>query len=102
MLGGAVGVFVFLNRGRELAAFLSSSSFLLGLLGATLAGIYPVWLRSTLDPACSLTAANSAATSYALQVALVWWTVGIALAGAYFVNLFRCNRGKVDVHAEGH
>jgi cytochrome d ubiquinol oxidase subunit II len=102
MLGGVGGVLTFLRRGAELAAFLSSSSFLLGLLGATLAGVYPVWLRSTLDPAYSLTAANSAATSYGLQVALVWWTVGIALAGAYFVNLFRCNRGKVDVRAEGH
>jgi cytochrome d ubiquinol oxidase subunit II len=102
MLGGIVGVFYFPRRGHDLAAFLSSSSFLLGLLGATLAGIYPVWLRSTLDPAHSLTAANSAASSYGLQVALVWWTVGIALAGAYFVNLFRSTRGKADVHAEGH
>jgi cytochrome d ubiquinol oxidase subunit II len=102
MLGGVVGVFYFLRRGRELAAFLSSVSFLLGLLGATMAGIYPVWLRSTLDSAYSLTAENSAARSYGLQVALVWWVVGIALAGAYFVNLFHSNRGKVDIHTEGH
>jgi cytochrome d ubiquinol oxidase subunit II len=102
MLGGIVGVFYFLRRARELAAFLSSGSFLLGLLGATMAGVYPVWLRSTLDPAHSLTAANSAARSYGLQVALVWWTVGIALAGAYFVYLFRSTRGKVDARSEGH
>jgi cytochrome d ubiquinol oxidase subunit II len=101
MLGGVAGVFHFLGRGRELAAFLSSSSFLLGLLTATMAGIYPVWLRSTVDPAHSLTAENSAAKSYGLQVALVWWTVGIALAGAYFVYLFRSTRGKVDIHTEG-
>src|SRR5438132_3294576 len=36
MLGGVAGVFHFLRRGRELAAFLSSSSFLLGLLAATM------------------------------------------------------------------
>src|SRR5262249_42216185 len=102
MLGGAAGVFHFLRRGRELAAFLSSGSFLLGLLAATMAGMYPVWLRSTIDPAHSLTAANSAAGSYGLQVALGWWTVGIALAVAYFANLYRSTRGKVDVHAEGH
>jgi cytochrome d ubiquinol oxidase subunit II len=101
MLGGVAGVFYFPRRGRELAAFLSSGSFLLGLLGATMAGVYPVWLRSTVDPAHSLTAENSAATSYGLQVALVWWTVGIALAGAYFVYLFRTTRGKVDVRADG-
>jgi cytochrome d ubiquinol oxidase subunit II len=102
MLGGVGGVFHFLRRGRERAAFLLSSSFLLGLLAVTMAGMYPVWLRSTIDPAYSLTAANSAAGSYGLQVALVWWTVGMALAGAYFVYLFRSTRGKVDVHMEGH
>jgi cytochrome d ubiquinol oxidase subunit II len=102
MLVGIVGAFLFLKRGAELAAFLSSSSFLLGLLGATMAGLYPVWLRSTLNPAYSLTASNSAAGSYGLQVALVWWTAGIALAGAYFAYLFHSTWGKVDVHAEGH
>jgi len=102
MLGGVVGAFHFPRRGRELAAFLSSSAFLLGLLAATMAGIYPVWLRSTIDPAHSLTAPSSAAGSYGLQVALVWWTVGMALAGAYYAFLFRSTRGKVDVHTEGH
>jgi cytochrome d ubiquinol oxidase subunit II len=102
MLAGVAGVFYYLRRGRELAAFLSSGAFLLGMLAATMAGIYPVWLRSTLDPAYSLTAANSAAQNYGLRVALAWWVVGMALAGAYFVNLFRAARGKVDARAEGH
>ena len=95
MLAGVGGVFHFPRRGRELAAFLSSTSFLLGLLAATMAGVYPVWLRSTIDPALSLTAASSTAKGYGLQAALVWWTVGIALAGGYFVYLFRSVRGKV-------
>jgi cytochrome d ubiquinol oxidase subunit II len=102
MLGGLGGVAYSLKRGRELAAFLSSGSFLLGLLGATMAGLYPVWLRSTLDPAHSLTAANSAADSYGLQVGLIWWTIGITLAAGYFVYLFRSFRGKVDSHTEGY
>jgi len=102
MLGGLCGVFRFFNRGSELTAFLSSSSFLLGLLAATMAGNYPVWLRSTLDPAHSLTAANSAVQSYALQVGLVWWSIGIALAGGYFVYLFHSVRGKVGSGAEEH
>jgi cytochrome d ubiquinol oxidase subunit II len=102
MAGGAAGVFRFLRRGQELAAFLSSAAFLFGLLGATLAGVYPVWLRSTLDPAQSLTATNSAAGNYGLEVALVWFTAGFILAGAYFVNLFRSVRGKVDVQADAY
>jgi cytochrome d ubiquinol oxidase subunit II len=95
MVGGLWGVFHFSSRGRELAAFLSSSAFILGLMAATLAGNYPFWLRSTLDPANSLTAVNTASRSYALQVGLVWWTVGITLAGGYFAFVFRSFRGKV-------
>jgi cytochrome bd ubiquinol oxidase subunit II len=102
MLGGLCGVFWFSSRGRELAAFLSSGSFLLGLLATTMTANYPIWLRSTLDPAHSLTAANSAAQSYALQVGLVWLSIGIALAGGYFVYLFRSVRGKVGSGAEEH
>jgi cytochrome bd ubiquinol oxidase subunit II len=102
MLGGLCGVFRFLSRGRELTAFLSSCSFLLGLLATTWTGSYPIWLRSTLDPAHSLTAVNAAAQSYALQVGLVWWSIGMALAGGYFVYLFRSVRGKVGSGAEEH
>jgi cytochrome d ubiquinol oxidase subunit II len=102
MLAGVGGVFLFLRNGRELAAFLSSCLFLLGLLAATMAGIYPVWLRSSIDPAHSLTAVNSAAEGYGLQVGLVWWSIAIALAAAYFVLLFRSVRGKVTSGAEEH
>ena len=102
MLGGYWGGFRFLDQERELAAFLSSSAFLLGLLGATMAGNYPYWLRSTVDPAHSLTAANTAAGLYGLRLALTWWTCGIALALAYFAYLFRSMRGKVGSGAEGH
>jgi cytochrome d ubiquinol oxidase subunit II len=102
MLGGLCGVFWFSSRGNELSAFLSSSAFLLGLLAATMTGRYPTWLRSTLDPADSLTATNAAAQSYALQVGVLWWSIGMALAGGYFVNLYRSVRGKVGSGAEEH
>ena len=68
-------------------AFLSSSAFLFGMLAATLAGQYPFWLRSTLDPSYSLTALNSASDHYGLRVALTWWPVGIALVAVYFTFL---------------
>ena len=35
-------------------------------------------------------------------LALAWWVVGIALAGTYFVYVWRSTRGKVDVRTEGH
>ena len=92
---GAWGAFRFPRRGRELAAFLSSSAFLFGLVATALAGNYPFWLRSTLDLSDSLTATNSASAPYGLGVALSWWAVGIALVAGYFTHLFRSVRGKV-------
>jgi cytochrome d ubiquinol oxidase subunit II len=96
MVGGLWGVFRFLKREQELAAFLSSSVFLLALMAATMTGTYPVWLRSTLDPAHNLTATNTASDSYSLQVGLIWWAIGITLAGGYFGYAFHSFRGKVD------
>jgi cytochrome d ubiquinol oxidase subunit II len=104
MAGGLAGVFYYSSRhrNRELPAFLSSCAFILGLMAATMVGNYPFWLRSTLDAENSLTAANTASTSYALKVGLAWWVVGITLAGAYFAFVFHSFRGKVDVDAPGH
>ena len=98
-ISGAWGVFRYPRRGQELAAFLSSSAFLLGMLAATLAGQYPFWLRSTLEPSRSLTALNSASDHYGLRVALTWWPVGIALVAVYFTFLFRWMWVKVGVES---
>ncbi len=94
-VAGLLGVFWHLRRGRELAAFLASSAFLLGLMGATMACIYPNWLPSTIDPAFSLTAARTAAAAYGLEIAFVWWIVGIVLATTYFFFLYSSLRGKL-------
>jgi cytochrome d ubiquinol oxidase subunit II len=102
MMGGLGGVFYFLWRGRELAAFLSSSSFLLGLLAATMAGNYPIWLRSTINPDFSLTVANTVAAPYGLRIGFAWWSIGIVLAAAYFAYLFWSIRGKIGARPEGH
>jgi cytochrome d ubiquinol oxidase subunit II len=102
MLGGFWGGFRFLSLGRDLSAFLSSSAFLLGLLGASMTGNYPAWLRSTIDPAQSLTVANTVAADEGLRVALVWWTFGITLVAGYFFYVFHSIRGKVDPGAEDH
>jgi cytochrome d ubiquinol oxidase subunit II len=96
-VGGAWGAFVFPRRGRELAAFVSSSMFLFGLVTTALASNYPNWLRSTVDPALSLTATNSSSASHALRTALLWWGVGITLAVGYFTILFRMMRRKVEI-----
>ena len=99
--GGFGAVLYFLRKGRELAAFLSSSAFLFGLVGSTMIGNYPFWLRSTIDPSFSLSATNTVSSAYGLRVALPWWLVGITLAAGYFVVMFRSIRGKVEVTAHG-
>ena len=96
-IAGAWGAFRFPRLVRDLAAFLSSSAFLFGMVAATLAGQYPFWLRSTLDPSDSLTALNSASDQYGLRVALTWWPVGIALVAVYFTFLFSWMWEKVDL-----
>jgi cytochrome d ubiquinol oxidase subunit II len=102
-LAGAFGVFWFPRKGRELAAFLSSSAFLFGAIATALAGNYPFWLRSTLDAGFSLTASNSISSPEGMKPALVWWTLGIALVTAYYAYLFLTTRGKVGASpAEGY
>lgn len=89
------------RAGRDLLAFLGSSAFLLGVLAATAASVYPVWLKSASDGALSLTAENSAAGAYSLRVGLYWWPVGLVLAAVYFTILFRLHRGRAQAAAEG-
>ncbi|MBI5434121.1 MAG: cytochrome d ubiquinol oxidase subunit II, partial [Planctomycetes bacterium] len=98
---GLATSFVARRRGRELTAFLGSAAFVLGLLAATAASLYPIWLRSSLDPSSSLTAKEHAAAPAALRAGLAWWPVGLALAIGYAALLFRMHRGKAQAAAEG-
>jgi len=91
---GLVAVFVGAARRRPLAAFVGSSAFLTGMLVATASCLYPVLLRSTTDPALSITAQTGGATPDGLRMASRWWAIGFPLAVAYFVLLFRLHRGK--------
>ncbi len=98
-IAGAWGVFAFPKRGRDLAAFLSSSAFLFGAVATALAGNYPFWLRSTLDPGLSLTASNSISETQGMKIALVWWSIGMVLVCGYYTYLFRSMRGKVSANS---
>lgn len=99
---GALAIRGFHRARGEWKAFLASVVFLGCLLGATAAGLFPILLRSTVDPANNLTIANAAAGALSLQVGLVWWVVAIVLAIGYFSYLFHSFRGKVTGDAEGY
>jgi cytochrome d ubiquinol oxidase subunit II len=98
---GIVMSFVHRRAGRDLAAFLGSAAFLLGILAATAASIFPTMLKSATDPALSLTALNSAASAHSLRVGLYWWPLGLVLAIVYAAFLFHFHRGKVQAATEG-
>jgi len=100
-LAGFVMSFVHRRTGRDLAAFLGSAAFLLGLLAATAAALFPTMLKSATDPALSLTATNAAAAGGSLRAGLLWWPIGFALAVGYFTFLFRLHRGKAQAAADG-
>ncbi len=100
-LAGLVLVFVGLKRERFLLAFLGSGAFILGLLAASAACVYPVMLKSTLDPRFDLTALNASVGAHGLRAGLVWWLIGFPIAIGYLAILFRFNRGKVKAAAEG-
>lgn len=99
-LAGLTLSFTARRAGRDLAAFLGSSAFLLGVLAATAASVYPTMIRAA-DPTRSLTAQNAAASEASLSAGLLWWPVGFVIAVGYFVLLFRLHRGKVPAGAEG-
>jgi cytochrome d ubiquinol oxidase subunit II len=84
---GLAGVFFF--RARDLPAFLSSSAFLAGTLGATAAGLFPLLLPSTIDPKYSITAAGAAAADHGLRIGLAWWLLGMPLVALYMSITFR-------------
>ena len=100
-IAGLVTVFVALGRGRPLAAFLGSSAWIVGMLVATAACLYPVLLRAVPDETFSITVHDAGNTVHGLRVALGWWAVGFPIAVAYFVMLFRIHRGKAVAAAEG-
>ncbi len=98
---GLASVFTGIRRGRFLLAFLGSGAFILGILAASAACVYPVMLKSTLDPVFDLTALNASSSPHGLHAGLAWWLVGFPVAVGYSVFLFRFHRGKVKGATEG-
>ena len=71
------------------------------MVGAA-AGLYPVLLPSVGTAGRDITIERALAGPHTLQVGLVWWTFGIALAIIYTVTVYWLFRGKVPEHAEGY
>jgi cytochrome bd ubiquinol oxidase subunit II len=92
---GVAGMFYFNRTGQDFRALVSSSAFIVGMLGATAFGLYPNLLPASTDPAYSLNVYNASAKPYALEVGLTWWIIGILLALGYVTYLHIAFKGKV-------
>ena len=100
-LGGLVLNFFAQLRGKHGLAFIGSAAFILGLLAATAACVFPVMLKSTLDPAFNLTAFNASSSVEGLKKGLGWWFLGFPIAIGYVIFLLRLHKGKVKASSEG-
>jgi cytochrome d ubiquinol oxidase subunit II len=96
-----IAVFVFQKSKREVAAFVSGGLYLTLMLVGAVYSLYPVILPAV-DPQYNLTIQNSMTSSYALQVGLRWWIVGMILVLGYFVFVYRMFRGKVVLDQGGY
>jgi cytochrome bd ubiquinol oxidase subunit II len=94
-----VGMLSFTKQRKPLAAFLSSCLYLVFMLVGAAAGLYPTLLPSSTDASRSITIASALAGSHSLHVGLVWWSLGLVLALAYFFTSYWLFRGKVTAEA---
>lgn len=94
--GAFLTAWYFRRRRRDGVVFFSWSLFILGILGSVAWGLFPNLLIATEDPTYSLTIYNSAASSYGLEVGLVWFSLGISLVIAYTIWVYVSFRGKVE------
>jgi len=101
-LAGLVAMLVFILRGDDLKAFLSSCAFIAGMLTSAVFGIYPYVLPSNADPRLGLTIASTQTSPYGLSVALVWFIPGMLLVLAYSTFIYRHFAGKVRLEEEGY
>ncbi len=98
-LAGLLGIGWFNLRKDDLKSFLASCTYILGMLTSVVFGLYPLVLPASSTPAYSLTIYSAKAGDYGLRVGLVWWIIGMILAAAYSVYVYRHFAGKVRLES---
>jgi cytochrome d ubiquinol oxidase subunit II len=88
---------VMFRRGRDVAAFFGSCAVLAFSLATISAGLYPNMLKSSTNPANSMTVTNASAESYTLTVMLVVAIVGIPFVLLYTAGVQYLFSGKVKL-----
>jgi cytochrome bd ubiquinol oxidase subunit II len=92
---GLVGMRLLSSQRRDVAAFLCSCLYLVGMLTSAAFGVFPYVLPSNVAPQDGLTVSNASAAPYGLYIGLAWWIPGMLLAAAYSVFVYRRLPSKV-------
>ncbi|MBK7187418.1 MAG: cytochrome d ubiquinol oxidase subunit II [bacterium] len=87
------------HRGRELAAFLSSSAAILLLFLLLGLGMFPELVHGNGPSGTSLTCFNAASSPLTLRTMLILAGIGMPLVVGYTFHIYRVFRGKVKLDA---
>ncbi len=101
-LGGLGAIRLSQGRRRDVAAFLGSCAYILGMLASAAFGVFPYVLPARPDSSLGLTVHNAAASRYGLTAGLAWWIPGMVLALVYVVFTYRQFAGKVRLEDDGY
>lgn len=90
----------FQKKDKPLAAFICSSFFITGMFVTAIAGLFPSLLPSTNQVNPDITIYSAATSEYGLNVAIVWWILGIVLITGYTIMIHWIYRGKLAKGSE--
>ncbi|HVB56048.1 MAG TPA: cytochrome d ubiquinol oxidase subunit II [Candidatus Acidoferrales bacterium] len=95
-VAGLLGIQWFAHAKAEGMAFGASCLYLVGMLTSVAFSLYPSVLPSSTNPLLGLTVSNAKAADYGLKIGLIWWVIGMVLAGGYTAFTYRNFTGKIQ------
>jgi cytochrome d ubiquinol oxidase subunit II len=101
-LAAALGGWALLRRRAYLPAFFASAVMIALLLASVAAGLYPVLLPSSIDPAYDLTIYNAASADETLTVMFVIALIGMPFVLLYTAGVYYFFRGRVVLDDESY
>jgi cytochrome d ubiquinol oxidase subunit II len=97
-----VAAWRFVRQEYYLSAFIASATMIALLLGTVAAGLYPVMIPSSIDPAYDLTITNAASAENTLTVMLVIAVIGLPFVLLYTAGVYYFFRGRVRLDEESY
>jgi len=90
------------NPSADRRAFFSSCISILALMSIFAIGLFPNFVKSTIDPSYNLTIYNAASSQGTLQTMLIIAIIGIPFVLAYTISIYWVFRGKVKIDSTSY